>query len=46
VFELEETFIHAPVWDKEQGTEDWQIEDLKKKMVNGIQTTKITKRTT
>jgi GTPase involved in cell partitioning and DNA repair len=36
VFEPEDPFIHAPVWDKEQGTEDWQIEDLKKRRSTGF----------
>jgi GTPase len=37
VFEPEDTFLHAPVWDKERGAEDWQIEDLKKRRSTGFQ---------
>lgn len=36
VFEPEDTFIHAPVWDKDGGTEDWQIEDLKRRRSTGF----------
>ena len=43
VFEQDDTFIHAPAWDKEKGTEDWQIDDLKRRRSTGFRRRKRSK---
>jgi Obg family GTPase CgtA len=36
VVERESDFIHAPLWDDEEGGEDWQIADLRRRRESGM----------